>query len=104
MKTAFFFSLVPLLVLLATLGGLRLAGGYASMIAFASVALALRGRSGAVKFFPLRACLLAPVWVLERSLSVYWALFRKLRGPDEDPSRVHVPERARPTSAAGRAG
>jgi len=79
MKTAFFFSLVPLLVLLATLGGLQLAGGYAGMIAFTSVALALRGRSGAAMFFPLRACLLAPVWVFERSVSVYWALFLGVR-------------------------
>ena len=102
MKTAFFFSLVPLLVLLATLGGLKLAGGYASMIAFASVALALRGRSGAATFFPLRACLLAPVWVFERSMSVYWALFRKLRGVDVDVSHVHVPDPASGTNV-GRA-
>lgn len=94
MKTAFFFSLLPLLVLLAVLGGLQLAGGYAIAIAFASVALALRGRAGASSFFPLRACLFAPVWVLERSLSVYWALLRKLRGTDEDSSRIHVPDRA----------
>lgn len=95
MKTAFFFSLVPLLLLTATLGGFRLAGGYASAIAFASVALALRGRSGAGEFFPLRACLYAPVWVFERSVSVYWALFRKLRGTDDDALRVTVPDRAR---------
>ncbi len=82
MKTAFFFSLLPMLLLVALLGGLQLAGGYASVIAFASVALAIRGRSGAGTFFPLRACLFAPLWVLERSVSVYWALFRKLRGTD----------------------
>ena len=79
MKTAFFFALVPLLLLLALVGDARLAGGYAGVIAFASVALALRGRSGATRFFPLRACFFAPLWVLERSLSVYWALARKLR-------------------------
>ncbi|HEX2060742.1 MAG TPA: hypothetical protein VHK90_08370 [Thermoanaerobaculia bacterium] len=94
-KTAFFFSLMPLLVLLATLGGARLAGSYAGVIAFASFALALRGRSGAAAFFPLRACLFAPLWVFERSVSVYWALFRKLRGADVDVSRVTVPERGR---------
>ncbi len=99
MKTAFFFSLVPLLVLLAAVGGLQLASGYAGVIAFASVALALRGRSGASSFFPLRACLFAPLWVLERSLSVYWALLRKLRGTDEVTS-VHVPERASGTKVA----
>ena len=81
-KTAFFLSLLPLLLLLTVLGGAQLAGGYASVVAFASIALALRGRSGAATFFPLRACLFAPVWVLERSVSVYWALFRKLSGAD----------------------
>lgn len=79
MKTAFFFALVPLLLLLALAGDARLAGGYAGVIAFASVALAFRGRNGATRFFPLRACLFAPLWILERSLSVYWALARKLR-------------------------
>ena len=92
-KSAFFFSLVPVLLLLATLGGFQLAGGYAGVIAFTSIALAMRGRSGAGAFFPLRACLYAPLWVFERSVSVYWALFRKLRGTDVDTSRVAVPER-----------
>lgn len=93
-KSAFFFALVPMLALLATIGGLRLAGGYAGVIAFASFALAMRGRSGAGAFFPLRACLFAPVWVFERSLSVYWALFRKLRGADVGSTRIAVPDGA----------
>jgi hypothetical protein len=97
-KAAFFFSLLPMLTLLALLGGLRLAGGYASVIAFASVAIAIRGRSGAGAFFPLRACLFAPVWIFERSISVYWALFRKLRGTDVEPSRIAIPDRARKIS------
>ena len=80
MKTALFLALIPLAMLLAALGGARLASGYAGAIAFASVAMAIRGRVGAASFFPLRACLFAPLWVLERSMSVYWALFRRLRG------------------------
>lgn len=99
-KSAFFFSLVPLLLLLATLGGLRLAGGYAGVIAFASFALAMRGRSGAAAFFPLRACLFAPLWVFERSVSVYWALFRKLRGTDVDTTRIAVPDGGRGVQVA----
>jgi len=90
-KTAFFFSITPLLALLAVLGGLGLAGGTAGAIAFASVGLAIRGRAGAGAFFPLHACLFAPVWIFERSVSVYWALFRKLSGADEDASRVMEP-------------
>lgn len=100
MKTAFFFSLVPLLILFAVLGDAGLVGGYAGAIAFAATGLAIRGRVGAANVFPFRACLYAPLWVFERSLSVYWALFRKLRGADEDPSRVPMPERARGTKVA----
>jgi hypothetical protein len=96
LKTGFFFSLVPLLLLLGGFGGFRLAGIYMGMIAFTSLALAVRGRAGAAAMhFPLRACLFAPLWVLERSISVYWALFRKLRGTDEDPSRVTIPDERR---------
>ena len=94
MKSVFFFSLVPMLALLAVLGGVRLAAGYASVIAFASMSLAVRGRAGAGPFFPLRACLFAPLWVFERSLSVYWALFRKLRGDVADTTTEALPQRA----------
>jgi hypothetical protein len=93
MKSAFFFAILPLLAVLLLLGGARLAGGYLGMLAFASVGLALRGRAGASSFFPLRACLFAPVWVLERSVSVYWALLRKVRGAREDAS-LPLPDRA----------
>lgn len=100
-KSAFFFSLVPMLLLLALFGGVQLAGAYASVIAFASVGVALRGRSGAGSFFPLRACLFAPVWILERSVSVYWALFRKLRGAELDAARMAMPERGSQKVASG---
>jgi hypothetical protein len=79
-KTAFFFALLPVAMLLAVLGGMRLAGGYAGAIALSSLVLAVRGRAGTSAFFPLRACLSAPLWVLERSISVYWALLQKVKG------------------------
>lgn len=78
-ESALFFSILPLLILLTTLGGLRLAGACAGTIAFGAVGMALHGRAGATAFFPMRACFLAPLWVFERSVSVYWALFRALR-------------------------
>jgi hypothetical protein len=78
-KTAFFFALIPLALLLFAAGGARLAGSYAGAIAFGAFALAVRGRLGAAPFFPLRACLAAPLWVFERSVSVYWALMRRLK-------------------------
>jgi hypothetical protein len=100
MKAGFFLSLAPLLIALAVLGGLRLAGAYAGVIAVAAVGLALRGRAGAAAFFPLYACLFAPVWVLERSLSVYWALSRRLWGADPGASRVAVADGASKARAA----
>ena len=68
--------------------GVGLAGGYAGVIAFASIGLAIRGRAGAASVFPLRACFFAPLWILERSLSVYWALARKLHSGDSETFRV----------------
>ena len=91
-KTAFFLALLPVAALLAMFGGMRLTGGYAGAILIGSMALAIRGRAGAATFFPLRACLGAPLWMLERSISVYWALFRKLRGSAGDPARMIVAE------------
>jgi hypothetical protein len=92
LKSAFFFALLPMAIVMALLEGSRVAGGYAGAIAVGSIVLAFRGRSGAASFFPLRVCLCAPIWVLERSLSVYWALFQKLRSSSET-SRVPEPNR-----------
>jgi len=94
-KTMFFLSLIPLLVLFAVAGGLQLATSYAGAIAFTAMALAVRGRAGAASYFPLRACLFAPLWVLERSVSVYWALLRKLSGSDTETARTTASERPR---------
>jgi hypothetical protein len=79
-KSAFFFALIPMALLLALLGGGRVAIGYTGAVAFASIVLAVRGRIGAGAFFPLRACFFAPLWVIERSVSVYWALLQRVRG------------------------
>jgi hypothetical protein len=86
-KAALFFMLVPIAISLALLAGPSVAGGFLGIIAFVSVALALRGRIGASRFFPLRACFFAPLWILQRSLSVYWALLRRVSGGVE-PRRV----------------
>lgn len=99
-KTALFFALLPVTLLLAMLGGARLAAGYAGAIAFSSIALALRGRSGAAAVFPVQACLSAPLWILERSISVYWALFRKLQGTAAESARPAMAERGSGTQVA----
>jgi hypothetical protein len=100
LESAFFFSLAPLFLLLAALGGMQLAGVYAAVISFTAIGLALRGRSGAGAFFPLRACFLAPLCIVERSVSVYWALFRKLRGAEADTARIVLPDHAGGTKVA----
>jgi len=93
-KTAFFFALLPVAIVLAIVGGVRLAGGYAGAIACASLVLAIRGRGRASAFFPLRACLSAPLWVFERSVSVYWALLQKLRGTSTEAAHTSFADRA----------
>jgi hypothetical protein len=93
-KSAFFFALIPMAILLALIGGSRIAAGYTGAVAFASIVLAVRGRMGAGAFFPLRACLYAPLWVLERSVSVYWALLRKMRGRVGEPEPAIAAQRS----------
>jgi len=100
-QSAIFFGLIPMALLLAMIGGIGVASGYATAIGLASVFLALRGRSGAGAFFPLRACLYAPVWVFERSISVYWALLRRFRLSSGEPGPVVQPERSRQRIANG---
>lgn len=101
-KTIFFFSLLPVLAVLAALGGMRVASGYAGAIAFGSVALALRGRAGAGRVFPWHACLYAPLWVFERSISVYWALWRKLSEGATEATGVPLTDRPQETNVVNR--
>jgi len=88
-KAALFFMLLPTLIAVALLGGARMAGTIAGAIAFASVALALRGRIGAGRFFPWRACFFAPLWILQRSISVHCALVWRIRKAAE-PRRLPI--------------
>lgn len=82
-KTALFMALLPLAVLFGLLGGGRAVLCYATFVSACAVLLALRGllRDHAYRFFPPHILLYAPLWVLERALSVYWALYwRATRG------------------------
>lgn len=100
-KTTFFFALLPMTLLLLVFGGARVAIGFSGAIAFASIILALRGRSGASAFFPLRACLYAPLWIIERSLTVYWALLQKMRIGAGEATGAVVADRATTRAASG---
>ena len=64
-------------------GGAEVGGSFAAMIVCGALALAVRGRIGASNVFPWRACCYAPLALFERAISVYWALFRAARLPDE---------------------
>jgi hypothetical protein len=82
-KTALFMSLIPATVALARFVSLRAALAFVALVAVVSMLIAARGRwsDGARRFFPASVLLYAPVWILERALSVYWALYwRVTRG------------------------
>ena len=76
------FALIPiLLIAVGLLSGIRAALLCLLGIFVASFSIALIGwsRGAARKFFPAHICFFAPLWVLERSLSTYWAFYWFLR-------------------------
>jgi hypothetical protein len=76
-KTSFFLALLPLALLLATLLGWRGIVPYSVALAIGSVSLAFLGRirGEAARYFPLSSCFFAPLWVVERAVSSYWAVY-----------------------------
>ncbi|MGB8508387.1 MAG: hypothetical protein WCD76_08275 [Pyrinomonadaceae bacterium] len=81
-KTAFFAALPFALVFAWLAGGWRPALALAAFVACGAVLLAARGLGdGASRFFPFRLCAYAPLWVVERTASTYWAFYwRAVRG------------------------
>src|SRR5207248_895924 len=75
-KTALFASVLPLALVTAVAGGVPLLAIFAGAIFASSVAVAAIGwsRGRARKFFPAAVCFFAPLWVLERAVSTYWAM------------------------------
>jgi hypothetical protein len=76
-KTALFFSLPLLGLLAAMIGGMK---GFILFLASIGLGAMLiffigRMRGEAKKYFPASIILFAPLWILERSLSTYWALY-----------------------------
>lgn len=80
-KTALFASLIPAALLLGLLVGAGAALAFVGFVALAATLVALRGllRDHAYRFFPAQTALYAPLWVLERALSVYWAFYWRAR-------------------------
>ena len=79
-KTLMFMAVLPVALFVAGWGGTEALLAYLLAVSAVSIALAGRGRRGSAwRCFPARVVLYAPLWVLERAVSVYWALYWKFR-------------------------
>jgi hypothetical protein len=75
-KTAFFALLPPALALIRLTAGRRWSLAFVVVVALGAVTLAARGLGdGAGRFFPAWLPLYAPLWVIERAASTYWAFY-----------------------------
>ncbi|MFN2533374.1 MAG: glycosyltransferase family 2 protein [Pyrinomonadaceae bacterium] len=77
LKTAAFLSVIPVTLGLGFLINLRAAVLFLTALSVLSMLVSSRGllRNGASRFFSFSSPLFAPFWILERSLSVYWAVY-----------------------------
>ena len=80
-KTTLFFALPICGFLAAFIGGSKGVGLFLLILSLVAMMIALAGRvrGDARKYFPASVILFAPLWILERSLSTYWALYWYLR-------------------------
>ncbi|MEY2508127.1 MAG: hypothetical protein QOH01_2456 [Verrucomicrobiota bacterium] len=76
-KTALFLSLPILTIWISSALGRRALLFYFAALIAPAIVLAFLGRlrGSAARHFPLSICLFAPLWILERTLSTYWALY-----------------------------
>jgi hypothetical protein len=76
-KTALFLGLPLVAILVGFTAGLTGFFSYAAAVAMSAMLLAASGRlrGTAAEYFPASVCLFAPLWILERTLSTYWALY-----------------------------
>ncbi len=76
-KTVLFMSLLPAAIALGLFNRPSAALAFVFFVWICAGLLAGRGllRDRAYDFFPAHVILYAPLWVVERSLSVYWALY-----------------------------
>ena len=75
-KTLFFLALPLILIFTWLNSGARLSVIYAAIIALGSIVTAARGlNDGAARFFPPWIIFYAPLWIVERSFSTYWAFY-----------------------------
>jgi hypothetical protein len=76
-KTALFFSLPILAVLIAASAGVKAVVAYFIVLFIMAAALAMVGRfrGDAARHFPWSVCCFAPLWIVERTISTWWALY-----------------------------
>jgi hypothetical protein len=76
-KTVLFFALLPLFLITAALFGIAGLAFFFFTVSLLATLVAARGRArgNARQFFPPNCCLFAGLWVFERTLSSYWALY-----------------------------
>jgi len=76
-KTAFFFSLPLLAMLFILAAGWEAIMLFTTVLIVTAIALAAAGRrrGTAAQYFPWSVCLFAPLWMVERALSTYWAIY-----------------------------
>jgi hypothetical protein len=79
-KTALFFSVPPLAMVLGLGAGWKGIIIFVSALSVMATALAAAGRlrGNAAQYFSWSICLFAPLWLAERALSTYWALYWRL--------------------------
>jgi hypothetical protein len=79
-KTAFFMAVVPATAALGMLLGTRAGIAFLSFLSVSVVLLGCRGlwRDAAYRVYPAGVVLYAPLWLAERALSVYWALYWRI--------------------------
>jgi hypothetical protein len=75
-KTALFLSL-PMFAVWSAAFGWKTLTAYFVCISIAAIVVAIAGRfrGDARKYFPMSICFFAPLWILERTFSTYWALY-----------------------------
>jgi glycosyltransferase involved in cell wall biosynthesis len=80
-KTLAFILVLPVLLTLLSLRELRTATIFAGLVSLLAMALCTKGllRTGAFRVFDNRTPFYAPFWILERSISVYAALYWRIR-------------------------
>jgi hypothetical protein len=79
-KTIFFMAVLPVTIALGVLLGTRAGIGFFIFLSALVVLLACRGlwRDAAYRVYPSGVVLYAPLWLVERALSVYWALYWRM--------------------------